>query len=241
MNIKPDHVIIWLDKYIAQPNEYRTLKRRFQNTIAFDERALNSSDMDNDISDFSSDDIDNLIGAVSNRTLIYSNAQGPIFYSFSDIQPCLEFINTISKTEKTIFLISSGYLGRILIPQIFDNMYVHSIYILTINIEEKVSWAMDYYDKILIFNHDSDLFSRLTRDIASYYLQKYLIDYRSSRLNLFFLKWARNLYKIADENDKRAVPYFELKTTEEHLKKLELSLKNKSDCEEALHSDEERS
>jgi hypothetical protein len=241
VNVRPDHVIIWLDQHIGQSDEYTMFKRRYNDMNAFNETNSISGDIDNDTNDLTSDDIDSLIGAVSNRTLIYSTVEGPILYSFSEVNSCLEFINRSSTSQKTIFLICSGYLGRIIVPQVFDNMYVHSIYILTSSTEEQFSWIIDYYDKIIVLERDSDLFTRLTRDNASYYGKKCPADDPSSRLNLVYLKWARNLYKQADKNERGTGPCIELRNIEERIEKIESFPEDKPGCEEAFNRDEDES
>jgi hypothetical protein len=192
-----------------------------------------SEEINDDIDDVSKLIEDDFIG-----NLILTPLIDPIFYAFPDIPRCIESINRISELRKTIFLITSASLGRKIIPQIYDNIHIHSIYILDFNFFTLHSWAWDYIDKLQVFDHDRDLFSRLARDIAEYYTRKGFIEEQNPRLRESFLNWATILYKRADKNDGQNFSYSKLKAIKECIEKLRELVLPESDSKVQQASDD---
>ncbi|CAF1583783.1 unnamed protein product [Didymodactylos carnosus] len=90
---------------------------------------------------------------------------------FFEMNDCLEFIR--GNASKKIFFISSGTLGKEIVPQIAEWSQVHGIYIFCGNILYHKDWAINYCDHITsILEHQDDLLLRLTRDIAEYLEKK---------------------------------------------------------------------
>jgi hypothetical protein len=69
--------------------------------------------------------------------------------------------------EKQIIFISSGSLGRYIIPNIISKYSnVYSFYIFCDSFERHVDLALDYRHCLQIFDHELDLLVRLMRDIS---------------------------------------------------------------------------
>jgi hypothetical protein len=226
VNVEPDHVIVWLDKCICQPGDYQMLKQDYNKMITFEKMGLMPKEINYDIEGVGKSIQEDFIG-----NLIPTTSEGQILYTFSDVRPCIEFINRTSELRKTIFLITSPSLGRKIIPQIYDNIHIHSIYILAFNFFALLSWVWDYIDKLQVFDHDRDLFSRLARDIADYYTRKGFVEEQNPRLRLSFLNWAAILYKKADKNDGPNFSCSKLKPIEECIEMLRKLVLSDSDSE----------
>ncbi|CAF4973152.1 unnamed protein product, partial [Rotaria sp. Silwood1] len=185
-----NHLIVWLDAYISHPQSNRLLKRYFNTIIKIDMPSLFSKvEMD----------IDNLIRVpyfYSIDNIRYENLQ-KMLWMFSNVDDCIEFIDALSNFDTTLFVISSGSLGRKLVPKIIKNNKIYSIYIFTCNILAQMDWAINYVDKVLMFNHEFDLLTRLANDIADYYVQKALKNIENLQLSLQYLNWAKKLHSKA--------------------------------------------
>ncbi len=148
------YVIVWLDKHIGRPQQYSSLKR-----------VLNSMVDANGASRLISDeqrDLENLIrleGEPVHATIHF----------FDKSDDCLTFIRQ-NAASIPIFFVTSPGLGRIIAPLIVDQVY--AIYVLCTVIEANIEWAVDHIGHIQLFDFDTDLFIRLTRDIADYCMKK---------------------------------------------------------------------
>jgi hypothetical protein len=149
-----------------------------------------------------------------------------IFKTFSNIDECLEFIENASASKKTIFFITSSALSQEIIPSILDNKYVYSIYILFDFMSPLDVWVNYSFDimQIIFFEHELDLLTRLTRDIAAYYEEKSSDDINPQE-KLSYLRWARKLYVNAIANDQQRTPFETLQHFEQRIEELENSLK----------------
>lgn len=168
---KPNHIIFWLDVTIGKPNEYKHLKQAFGSNT--DPRCetwtmLNDGDYINMIAD-------NIAVPVT-----FGGVQF-LLYAFDNEKDCL---NAFEKhQDKRIFFITSGSLGQSIIPKVIEQ-YRHvftdritdkaysSIYIFCHNIELHMHWVMDYVDYVQMFNFDSEVLERMTRDIADYFVER---------------------------------------------------------------------
>lgn len=75
--------------------------------------------------------------------------------------------------NKKIFIISSGVLGRLLVPRIMKTYpSVHDFYIFAHNIDLHTDWLDECAGYVKPFDHPTNLVLRLTRDI-SYFFIKY--------------------------------------------------------------------
>jgi hypothetical protein len=155
MGATRDHLIIWLDDHIGQDDVCIDLKEKLINAINIniDEPLIR-------------DEIDRLILNTNVRSRI-----GDRLITVRTIDDCLALIDT--HYHKKIFLITSGTLGRYLVPRILsDYPYVDKIFIFCHNIRLHMDWAMDYTDNLLMFDFHNDLFARLLHDIGMYYMDQ---------------------------------------------------------------------
>ncbi|CAF1135051.1 unnamed protein product [Adineta steineri] len=85
---------------------------------------------------------------------------------FTEVNPCITFIET--HINQTIFFILSGSFGSEVIPLIYHYDHISQIYLFCASIVSHTSWAIDYADKMLMFDHENDLLRRLFKDIEEY-------------------------------------------------------------------------
>lgn len=135
-----------------------------------------------------------------------------------------DFFGFLQQNEnKRIFIITSGTLGRIIVPKIIEkyrqlftnpsnNHPYSSIYILCHDVAYEMDWAEDYLDYILTFDFDTELLEYLTRDIADHYVEQgtRLRQDRNYETALRYLHWAMRLYfnyDIMQRRTTRNYPY----------------------------------
>jgi hypothetical protein len=219
---------VWLDAYIGYRENNRQLKRYFNIITTINMAASRSSK--NDI------DIDNLIKIP--RPYIFDEHQldnnRKILWTFSNVDDCVRFINTSSDYGSTLFVIASGVLGRKLVPQIFNHKRVYAIYIFTCNIFINIDWVSSYMDKVLMFDHELDLLSRLTKDIAEYYVRKALETIENLQHSLHYLQWAKKLLYKANIVDERSSPTMKLKQIEAFIEQVEKYSSNDQKWEDSI-------
>jgi hypothetical protein len=88
---------------------------------------------------------------------------------FTELDSCLTFIQT--NVNQTIFLIVSGSFGSQFVPLIYDCEHIHQIYLFCSSMAAHTSWAVDYADKMFMFDHEDDLLGRLFKEIEEYLRQ----------------------------------------------------------------------
>jgi hypothetical protein len=156
-----DHITVWIDQYIGEENTYANFKSKFDDNI----QVLQS----NSLAEIEIDD-DSMVCSDPEMLKKLSHDVYCLKY-FSSIDKALEYIH--QNPDKKIFFISSGTIGRIVVPKIADLPQIHGIYIFCANISLQTDWAGDYADKInAMLEHQDDLLQRLTRDIADYLEKK---------------------------------------------------------------------
>ncbi|CAF2610953.1 unnamed protein product [Rotaria sp. Silwood2] len=79
--------------------------------------------------------------------------------TFTDVDHCIEYIR--SHSNESIYLIVSGSLAKEIVPEIYEFSNLVQIFLFCGSISGYAEWAMDYRDKIMIFNHGDDLLERL--------------------------------------------------------------------------------
>jgi len=143
-------VIVWLDEHIGRPQQYSSLKRVLNSMVD----ANGASRLTND----EQRDFENLIrleGEPVHATIHF----------FDECDDCLTFIRE-NAASTAIFLVTSSQLGRRIVPLVVDD--VRAVYVLCASIMHNMKWAFNYIEHIQLFDFDTDLFIRLTRDIADY-------------------------------------------------------------------------
>ncbi|UJR37163.1 hypothetical protein I4U23_029872 [Adineta vaga] len=117
-------------------------------------------------------------------------------YLYHDVEQCRRFVDTVK--HKKLFCIVQGKHAQTLVPFIAENTIEPVVYIFCLHIIELNEWAQTY-NCILnggMFDHEADLLTKLTRDLADYAelkAQEYRMKKRACE------NWARNL----TENTKR--------------------------------------
>lgn len=79
-------------------------------------------------------------------------------YTFTDVQPAIQFIHQQQINGKSFFLIVSETLRREIVPQIYGLHCVRQILIFCGSILNHSKWAGDYVEKTLMFESD-EIFS----------------------------------------------------------------------------------
>jgi hypothetical protein len=166
--------IIWLDKYIGQPDEYIMLKSSFF-------LAMNATTGVYDRS-LTKDDIHNSIRAEA-HLIVQLDQVKFMFQAFDNVEKCFETIG--NNLDKHTFFITSGSKGKIIIPSLIINfpetfvpeywMYVFCGNMNMIQVADVVpanTWALNFSDRIAMFDHQDDLLSRLVFDMARYFSEK---------------------------------------------------------------------
>ena len=135
---------IWLDTYIGQDGEYDGFKRMFRSAL-------------DPTVPMPPDHIDSLIRALNENVAPFLFADTP--------DRAIAFIE--AHRDKKIIFISSGSLGRDMIPRIIRTYsWVHSFYFFCAIIQNYVEFSYDYRSCLMIFNFELDLLVRLARDIS---------------------------------------------------------------------------
>jgi hypothetical protein len=210
---KPNHMIFWLDVTIGNPKKYVHLKKAFGSNT--DPRCQNWT-MLTDI------DYDTMLNTGYAVAMAFKGVEF-LLQTFNNEDDCLKAFE--QNEDKRIFFITSGPLGRCIVPKIIEryrriftdpitNVPYPSIYIFCHHIEYEMDWAMEYLDYVQIFNFDSELLERMTRDIAEYYIERGRRIHHENDLKgaLRYLAWAKNLWHQYDKmqqqistNDSRPV------------------------------------
>ncbi|CAF4330359.1 unnamed protein product, partial [Adineta steineri] len=123
---------------------------------------------------------------------------------------------------KTVFLITSGRLTRELVPQVYDFPCVITIFIYCAKIKDYIEWAIDYIQKMLMFDFDEDLLIRLTNEIANYFEEEAKTYENNGNVGHAngLLEWADWLY-----NDASTLEQASCKAIRENIRKRLLKLK----------------
>lgn len=195
----PNHMIVWLDLSIGKREDYQRLKAAFSSTA--DPKHVNPIRLiDRD---------DEQI----NRTVGFEqvNFAGVRFLlaAFTNIERCVTFLE--ENSDKRIFLITSGQMGRVAVPLIMHkckNIFIDPvtrnpyafIYVYCHGIDRNKDWMMNHIEYLApAFTHDADLLVRMIRDIADYFVEesrRYLAVQPQPNYSAAYnrLNWAHTLY-----------------------------------------------
>ncbi|CAF3249136.1 unnamed protein product [Rotaria socialis] len=167
----PDHLIIWLDAHIGDPEKYHNLKRSFSSNIDPRNQTWTM---------FTDTDIDYLLRVGEAQPVKFGGVL-VLLIAFTDPNACYQAFATYS--DKRILFITSGTLGKQIVPRILKdfpqvftdpvaNVSYNTIYVFCGYISANIPWAMPFLDYVLMFTHEADLLLRMTCDMAKYYLTK---------------------------------------------------------------------
>lgn len=175
-----DHITVWVDTHIGKEGEYADFKEKFDKL-----QVLKSS-----LNEQNTVDDESMIYADQKMLANLRNDCYCLKY-FSEIPKAVEYIR--QHPEKRIFFVSSGSIGKEIVPQIYDLPQIQGIYIFCGNISAHVEWASEYIDNITaMLEHQDNLLTRLSRDIADY-LQAKGDEYKQKNSYIA----ARNCYSWA--------------------------------------------
>ena len=180
-----DHVTVWIDTYIGEPHANPKLKEKFDSNV----QVLRTNNPD----EAELDDVSMLF--IRSAVLEKLRIEVYCLNYFSTVEAGLAYIR--AHPEKKIFFISSGTIGRIIVPQIAELPQIEAIYIFCGDILRQLDWASNYVtDAFLMFDHQDDLLERLTRDLGVYVESKG--DQYEARNDFFPARncfiWAKKLY-----------------------------------------------
>ncbi len=85
--------------------------------------------------------------------------------TFTDVDNCISYIQT--HPCKHIYLIVSGSYAKDTVPVIYDATNLIQVFLYCGTVSAYSEWAMDYCDKLMIFDHGDDLLERLWNDLES--------------------------------------------------------------------------
>ncbi|CAF3261609.1 unnamed protein product [Rotaria sp. Silwood2] len=85
--------------------------------------------------------------------------------TFTDVNSCIQYVQ--SHPNEPIYLIVSGSLAKEVVPEIYESSNILQIFLFCGSVSAYAEWAMDYCDKMMIFDHGDDLLERLWNDIQS--------------------------------------------------------------------------
>ena len=92
------------------------------------------------------------------KLLQYSQVQ-----LFTGAHQCIDYIT--SHSTQRLFLIASGSLAETVVPRVNEYEHLKQIFIFCSSIQKHIHWAVDYTDKLLMFEHPDDLLERLWREM----------------------------------------------------------------------------
>ena len=191
--IKPNHVIIWADKNMGIERNNRTSKKDLSNNVSVD--FLPSDERRDDIDNFIHSYVNNMNNEKSNDLI-----KSPL-RMFTDETECIKCIHDNLQANKQPFLIASGKMGELIVPEIYEKLSGY-IYIFCAHMEDHLErWAGDYVEHMQMFNEETTVFVRLLRDIAQYYLKKSEDPISDRSSSIKYLQWAQRLVQRANKMD----------------------------------------
>jgi hypothetical protein len=102
----------------------------------------------------------------SNSSFLIKLSASEYVETFTEVHPCIAYIN--SHPEQPIFFIVSGFFAPQIVPQIYESSNVLMIFVFCASMKAHTEWAMDFCDKLLMFDHEDDLLQRLWSQFEEY-------------------------------------------------------------------------
>jgi hypothetical protein len=103
------------------------------------------------------------VEANSNTAFCSKLLEYPLVKCFTSPDACIRHIEHDSMQNH--FLIVSGALAKDIMAQLVNYDNITQIYVFCGSIGLHLSWAMDYVEKLLMFDHQDDLLQRLWHDM----------------------------------------------------------------------------
>jgi hypothetical protein len=175
-NIKPDHVIIWLDENMSVGRNNRPSKIDL----------ANNANVNCPPSNERSSDIDNFIGSVDENMKDddYNDPNKSPLRMFIDQNKCIECIEENLKAKKQPFLITSGAMGASIVPVVYKQLSGY-IYIFC-GQRDLHTWTDEYKNDLEVYDDETGVFAKVLLDIGIYYMKK-----SDGAPSIQYLQWAR--------------------------------------------------
>jgi hypothetical protein len=90
--------------------------------------------------------------------------------TFNKSSDCIDYIK--AHLMETFFLITSGSLAEDLVEQVSEYGNIKQIFVFCASIASHTHWAMNYTDKLLMFDHEDDLLARLWIEIEQHFREQ---------------------------------------------------------------------
>ena len=84
---------------------------------------------------------------------------------FTNVDDCKDFI--LSRPNEPIYLIVSGSLAQAIVPEVYEASNLVQVFVYCGSVVTYAEWALDYCEKLLMFDHGDDLLERLWNEISS--------------------------------------------------------------------------
>ncbi|CAF3276219.1 unnamed protein product [Rotaria socialis] len=84
---------------------------------------------------------------------------------FTNVDSCVKYVE--SHSNEPIYLIVSGSFAKEVVPKIYDSPNLVQVFLFCGSVAAYAEWAMDYRDKLMIFDHGDDLLERLWNDLQT--------------------------------------------------------------------------
>lgn len=232
----PNHFIVWLDQHISQETECVLLKKSFfmamNPTSGLFERNLTVNDIDSST-------------RLEVPILIQLDEVKFMFQAFDNVEKCFEAIE--KNLDKRIFLITSGSKGKILVPSLVNNfrrtfVKEYWMYVFCANMNMSAvngaapptnTWALEFRDRVVMFNHQDFLLVRMVIDIAKYFsktaddLEKNQ-DLHNARQ---YYHWSKQMYQRFGTMENRRMNT-EINRIEQHINDIDERLKQRRNEED---------
>jgi hypothetical protein len=89
---------------------------------------------------------------------------------FNQSDDCIDYIK--SHLMQTLFLIVSGSLAENVVQQVNQCTNIKQIFVFCASISTHTHWAIDYTDKLLMFDHPDDLLERLWKEMEQHFREQ---------------------------------------------------------------------
>lgn len=86
--------------------------------------------------------------------------------TFTEVQTCINYIK--NHLQQPLFLITSGTLAVEIVPEIYDLSNILMVFVFCASMKTYTEWALDFYEKLLMFDHEDDLLERLWLQAEEY-------------------------------------------------------------------------
>jgi hypothetical protein len=230
----PNHIIIWLDQHIGLVGSNTRLKTSVAKHVD-PEEPLPEPILDKDI--------ENLAKLNSDMDQSFENIPKNL-KTFSDKDECLTCIGESLNSNKKIFFITSGSMGKKIAPDIIEKKYksLETIYVFCGDPKNHVEWMQDCFEEDVsccTFTFPTYLLARILRDVAEYFITQGDAELKLSEQLAYsaikYFQWAKLLIERANNCDKTNI-LDRLEQVERRIEHTENLQRDNNDVEESKES-----